>query len=90
MSKRIFFSLTEKVKIINYADKNPHLSSRKLAEFGCCRTCIQTLLKQKEDILTDGVWCGVEILLLKRKKDLKNSTVSTMLSDVGFLWQRKY
>ena len=44
MSKRKFFSLAEKVKIINYAEENPHVSSRKLAEeFGCDRTCIQSL-----------------------------------------------
>ena len=54
MSKRKFFSLAEKVKIINYAEKNPHLSSRKLAEeFGCGRTCNQTLINQDEAILTD-------------------------------------
>ena len=57
MSKRKFFSLAEKVKIID-VEENPHLSSRKLAEkFGCGRTCIQTLIKQKEDILTDWKCC---------------------------------
>ena len=66
MSKRNFFSLAEKVKIINYAEENPHLSSRKLAEeFGCGRTCIQTLIKQKEDILTD--WKCCENSSLKKK-----------------------
>ena len=66
MSKRKFFSMAEKVKIINYADENPHLSSRKLAEeFGCGRTCIQTLIKQKEDILTD--WKCCENSSLKKK-----------------------
>ena len=66
MSKRKFFSLAEKVKIINYAGENPHLSSRKLAEeFGCGRTCIQTLIKQKEDILTD--WKCCENSSLKKK-----------------------
>ena len=66
MSKRKFFSLAEKVKIINYADENPHLSSRKLAEeFGCHRTCIQTLIKQKEDILTN--WKSCENSSLKEK-----------------------
>ena len=66
MSKRNFFSLAEKVKIINYAEGNPHLSSRKLAEeFGCGRTCIQTLIKQKEDILTD--WKCCENSSLKKK-----------------------
>ena len=54
MSKRKSFSLAEKVKIINYAEENQHLSLRKLAEeFGCGRKCIQTLIKQKEDILPD-------------------------------------
>ena len=58
MSKRKFFSLAEKVKIINYAEENPQLSSRKLAEeFGCDRTCIQTFIKQKEDILTYWKCC---------------------------------
>ena len=57
MSKRKLFSQAEKVKIINYAEENLHLSSRKLAEeFGCGRTCIQTI-KQKEDILTDWKCC---------------------------------
>ena len=66
MSKRNFFSLAEKVKIINYAEENPHLSSRKLAEeFGCGRPCIQTLIKQKEDILTD--WKCCENSSLKKK-----------------------
>ena len=66
MSKRKFFSLAEKVKIINYAEENPHLSSRKLAEeFGCGRTCIQTLIKQKEDIPTD--WKCCENSSLKKK-----------------------
>ena len=78
MSKRKFFSLAEKVKIINYAEENPHLSSRKLAEeFGCGRTCIQTLIKQKEDILTD--WKCCENSSLKKKgrseefQDIDNS-----------------
>ena len=54
MSKRKFFSLGEKVKIVNYAEKNPHLSSRKLAEeYGCGSTFIQTLIRQKDVILTD-------------------------------------
>ena len=66
MSKRIFFSLAEKVKIINYAEENPQLSSREFAgKFGCDRTCIQTLIKQKEDILTD--WKCCENSSLKRK-----------------------
>ena len=66
MSKRKFFSLAEKVKTINYAKENPRLSSKKLAEeFGCDRTCIQTLIKQKEDILTD--WKCYENSSLKKK-----------------------
>ena len=66
MSKRKLFSLAEKVKIKNYAEENPHLSSRKLAEeFGCARTCIQTLIRQKEDILTD--WKCCENSSLKKK-----------------------
>ena len=48
-----FFLLAEKDKIINYAEENPHLSSRKLAEeFHWRRTCIQSLIKQKEVIMT--------------------------------------
>ena len=67
MSKINFFSLAEKVKIINYAGENPHLSSRKLAEeFSCGSTCIQTLIKQKEDILTD--WKCCENSSLKKKE----------------------
>ena len=67
MSKRIFFSLAEKVKIINYAEENPYLSSRKLAEeFVCGRTSIQTLIKQREDILTD--WKSCENSSLKKKR----------------------
>ena len=89
MSKRKFFSLAEKVKIINYAEENLHLSSRKLVdEFGCGRTCIQPLIKQKKDILTD--WKCCENSSLKRKGDLKNSKISTMLSGIGFVWQGKY
>ena len=90
MSKRNFFSLAEKVKIINYADENPHLSSRKLAEeFSCGRTCIQTLIKQKEDILIDWKCCE-NSSLKKVKEDLKNSKISTMLSGVGFVCQGKH
>ena len=59
MSKKVFFSLAEKIEIRNYAEKNPHLSSRKLAEeLGCGITCIRTIIKRKEDILTD--WKGCE------------------------------
>ena len=70
MSKRTFFSLTEKVKVINHADKNPHLTSRKLAEgFVCGRTCIQTLIKQKEDILTDWKCCKNSSLKKKGRSE---------------------
>ena len=56
MSKRNFFSLAEKVKIINYAGENPHLSSRKLAEKFSCgskkltdwKCCENSSLKKKE------------------------------------------
>ena len=66
MSKRKYFSLEEKVKIITYAEENPQLGSRKLAaEFGCGRTCIQTLMKQKEVIMTD--WKCSENSSLKKK-----------------------
>ena len=82
MSKKTFL-MAEKVKIINYANKNPHLSSRKLAEeFGCGRTYIQTLIKQKEDILTHWKCCENSSL---KKEDLKNSKISTMLSGIGFV-----
>ena len=75
--------MAEKVKIINYAQEIPHLSSRKLAEeFGCGRTCIQILIKQKEDILTD--WKCCENLSCG---DLKNSKTLTRLSGIGFVWQ---
>ena len=68
MSKRKYFSLEEKVKIITYAEENPQLGSRKLAvEFGCGRTCIQTLMKQKEVIMTD--WkCSKNSSLKKKGK----------------------
>ena len=50
----------------NHYSKNPHLSSRKLAEdFGCGRTGIQTLIKQKEVMLTD--WKCHENPFLKKK-----------------------
>ena len=66
MSKRKFFPMAEKVKIINYAEENLHLSSRKLAEeFGCGRTYIQTLIKQKKYILSDWECC--ENYSLKKK-----------------------
>ena len=69
MSKRKFFSLAEKAKIMNYAKENPHLSSRKLAEeFGFGRTCIQTLVKQKEDTLTH--WKCCENASLKNKREI--------------------
>ena len=51
--------------MIHYAAENPHVSSRKLAkEFGCGRTCIQTI-KQKENVLTD--WKCCENSSLKKK-----------------------
>ena len=85
MSKRKFFSLAEKVKIINYAEENPHLSSRKLAEeFGCGRTCIQTLIKQKEDILTDWKCCENSSLKKKERSeeflDIINVNAETLVS----------
>ena len=68
MSKRIFsFSLAEKVIITNYSSENSYLSSKKLAkEFGCGTTCIQTLNKEKEVILTD--WKCHENSVLKKRK----------------------
>ena len=81
MSKRKLFSLAEKVKIKNYAEENPHLSSRKLAEeFGCARTCIQTLIRQKEDILTDWKCC--------ENSSLKNKGRSEEFQDVSYaVWR---
>ena len=67
MSKRKYFSVEEKVKIISYAKENPQLGSRKLAaEFSCGRTCIQTLMTQKEVIMTD--WKCSENSSLKKGK----------------------
>ena len=89
MSKRKYFSVEEKVKIISYAKENPQLGSRKLAaEFGCGRTCIKTLMNQKEVIMTD--WKCSENSSLKKKGSLKNTKTSTMLSGVGFVWQGKH
>ena len=68
-----FFSLAEKGKIIYYAQENPHLSSRKLAEeFGCGRTCIQTLIKQKEDILIDWKCCENSSLKKGRSEEFQD------------------
>ena len=64
--------------------ENSYLSSKKLAEeFGCGTTCIQTLNKEKEVTLTD--WKCRENSVLKKKGDLRNSKMSTMLSSVGFV-----
>ena len=64
--KRKFFSLAEKIKIITYAGENPDFGSRKLAEvFGCGKTLIQTLLKQKEDLLAD--WKSHENSSIKKR-----------------------
>lgn len=89
MSKRKFFSLAEKLKIIDYANEKPNLSSTKLTvESVCRRTCIQTLTKQKKIILND--WNCHENLCLTKKEDLKNPKMSTMLSGVGLVWKGKH
>ena len=91
MSKRNFFSLAEKVKIINYVKENPHLISRKLAEeFGCGRTCIQKIIKQKEDILTDWNCCENSSLKKKGRSEEFQDISNAMLSGVGFVWQGKH
>ena len=62
--------MAEKVKIKNYAEENPHVSSRKLAEeFGCGRICIQTIIKQKKDILTDWKCCENSSLTKKGRSE---------------------
>ena len=46
--------LGEKVKLINYAKRNPSIGSRKIAEiFKCGRTQVQAILKAKESIIAD-------------------------------------
>ena len=84
MSKRKFFSLGEKVKIVNYAEKNPHLSSRKLAEEYCCgSTCIQTLIKQKDVILTD--WkCHENSFFQKKERSKEFQDVTNGISSNTF------
>ena len=71
MPNRKCFSPSEKVKIINYDKKDPYLSSRKLSEkYGCRRTWIQILIKQKEVILTDWKCHESPFLLFLKKRDI--------------------
>ena len=47
-------SLGDKVKLIDYAKKNPGVGTRRIAEiFKCGRTQVQAILKAKESIIAD-------------------------------------
>ena len=53
MAARNELSLKCKVEVIEYANKNPSQSSRKIAEvFNCGRTQIQGIIKKMEVILS--------------------------------------
>ena len=50
--KRKCLDISEKVKVLEFAKKNPNLGSRKLADhFGIGKTQIQAILKNKEAIM---------------------------------------
>ena len=52
--KRNALSLADRMKVIEYADKNPGTGTRKIADiFKCGRTQIQTILRDKESITLD-------------------------------------
>ena len=54
VSSRCELSLKERVNVIEYAKKNPRVGSRAIAEtFGCGRTQIQIILKNREKILEE-------------------------------------
>ena len=51
-SKKVHLSLEMKVQVINQAKANSQLTVRSLAEmFGCGRTQISDILKNKEEML---------------------------------------
>ena len=66
MSK-FFFPLKGQVSIIKYAEENPKYGSRQLAEkFNRGRTNIQTILKNKESVLS--YWKINENTHLRKKR----------------------
>ena len=47
-------ALKEKVKVLDYVNKNPGCSSRKLASvFNCGKTQIQGILKKRDEIMEE-------------------------------------
>ena len=85
--KKVFFSLAEKVKIINYAKENPHLSSKNLQKSLAVEEHVFKLSSNKRK-LHWVIEYAAKVIFLK-KRDLKNSKMSKMLSGVGFVWQGK-
>ena len=54
MASRNELSLKERVSVIEYAQKNPKTGTRKIAEvFKCGRTQIQSILKNREALLSE-------------------------------------
>ena len=50
--KRTYLTLKQKVKVIKYAEKNPSVKLRSLAQmFDCGRTQVSTILKDKDSLI---------------------------------------
>ena len=77
-------SLGDRVKLIDYAKKNPGVGTRRIAEiFKCGRTQVQTILKAKESIIAD-----FETNALHQESTLavQGTKTSTMLYTSGIVW----
>ena len=83
MSKRKFNSPSEKVKIVKCVEENQYLSSRKLEE----KHAFKHWSNKSELYWLTG--SAAKPFFLKKNGDLKNSKISTMLTNVGFVWQGK-
>ena len=77
-NKRKCLDISEKVKVLEFAKKNPNLGSRKLADhFVIGKTQIQAILKNKEAIM-DAYASNETPNHAKRKRSSKYSDVSTV------------
>ena len=79
--KRKCLDISEKVKVLEFAKKNPNLGSRKLADhFGIGKTQIQAILKNKEAIM-DAYASNETPNHAKRKRSSKYSDVNQAVWD---------
>ena len=79
--KRKCLDISEKVKVLKFAKKNPNRGSRKLADhFGIGKTQIQAILKNKEAIM-DAYASNETPNHAKRKRSSKYSDVNQAVWD---------